>query len=97
MGRSAAGHNSANLSDTGLIVSNCINKQPPHWPVIVAIVETYAKDCAMTKRRWLIAAIETSKIEQPALPWQRGAKTKPAAFKHIQMHVAPRPKAIAAR
>ena len=51
----------------------------------------------MTKHRWLTAAIETSKKNHLALPWQRGAKARPAAFKHIQMHVAPRPKAIAAR
>ena len=49
------------------------------------------------KHRWLTAAIEASKTAQPALPWQRGARTRPAAFRHIQMHVAPRPKAIAAR
>jgi hypothetical protein len=51
----------------------------------------------MTKHRWLTAAIVASKTDHPALPWQRGTKTRPAAFKHIQMHVAPRPKAIAAR
>lgn len=48
-------------------------------------------------RRWLIAAIEASKTTDITLPWQRGAKTRPAAVRHIQMHVAPRPKAIAAR
>jgi len=51
----------------------------------------------MTKRRWLTAATVASKTDLPVLPWQRGAKTRPAAFRHIQMHVAPRPKAIAAR
>ena len=51
----------------------------------------------MTKRRWLTAATVASKTDLPVFPWQRGAKTRPAAFRHIQMHVAPRPKAIAAR
>ena len=49
------------------------------------------------KHYWLCAAIEASSRKHPPLPWQRGAKTRPAAFRHIQMHVAPRPKAIAAR
>lgn len=79
------------------IVSNSGNKHLPHCPVIVATVETYAGNHAMTKRRWLTAATVASKTDHPVLPWQRGAKTRPAAFKHIQMHVAPRPKAIAAR
>ena len=51
----------------------------------------------MTKRRWLIATIEASKATDLILPIARSKKTRPAAFKHIQMHVAPRPKAIAAR
>ena len=51
----------------------------------------------MTKRRWLVATIEASKTANLSLPWTRSSKTRPAAFKHIQMHVAPRPKAIAAR
>ena len=51
----------------------------------------------MTKRRWLMAAIETSKTVDVTLPWARTVKMRPAAFKHIQIHVAPRPKAAAAR
>ena len=51
----------------------------------------------MTKRRWLVAAIETSKAVDLILPWARTFKTRPAAFKHIQMHLAPRPMAVAAR
>lgn len=51
----------------------------------------------MTKRRWLAAAIEASKTADLILPWTRSTKTRPAAFKHIQMHLAPRPKAIAAQ
>lgn len=52
----------------------------------------------MTKqRRWLLSAIEASKTEDVCLPWQRGPKTRPLAFKHIQMQVAPKPKAAAAR
>ena len=51
----------------------------------------------MTKRRWLAAMIEASKTNRAALPWQRGTKIRPAAVKHIQMHVAPRPNAAAAR
>lgn len=51
----------------------------------------------MTKRRWLIAAIEASKTASTALPWQRGSKSRPAAVRHIQVHVAPRSKAVAAR
>ena len=51
----------------------------------------------MTKnRRWLTTAIETAKTTHLALPWQRSTKTRPAAFRHIQLHVAPKPKAIAA-
>lgn len=82
----------------GPIVSNFQNKHTPYWPVIVAKSTTSAKEPIMTKpRRWLAAAIESSKTTDLALPWQRAGKTRPAAFKHIQMHVAPKPKAIAAR
>ena len=49
------------------------------------------------QRRWLTSALAAAKTTDLTLPWQRGTKTRPAAFKHIQMHVAPRPKAIAAR
>ncbi len=49
------------------------------------------------QRRWLISTIEASKTIDLVLPWQRGAKVRPAALRHIQLHVAPRPKAIAAR
>lgn len=52
----------------------------------------------MTKqRRWLASAIEASKTKDLTLPWQRGSKARPAAFKHIQLHVAPKHTAIAAR
>lgn len=52
----------------------------------------------MTKqRRWLASAIEASKTKDLALPWQHGSKARPAAFRHIQMQVAPKPTAIAAR
>lgn len=80
-----------------MIVSVFANKTLPQWAVIVAKVDTSAKDFTMTKRRWLIAALQASQSPLPALPWQRGAKLRPAAFKHIQVHVAPRAKAIAAR
>ncbi|WP_158623179.1 hypothetical protein [Pseudorhodobacter sp. E13] len=50
----------------------------------------------MTKRRWLKSVIATSLEAQPALPFQRGNRRKPAAFKP-----APAPqnaqRAIAAR
>ena len=48
-------------------------------------------------RRWLISAIETSKSEDVILPWQLATKARPSAFKHLQMQVPPKPKAIAAR
>lgn len=48
----------------------------------------------MTKRRWLKSAIETSAQAQPALPFQRGSRRKPAAFKQIV--AAPAPQAAAA-
>jgi len=48
-------------------------------------------------RRWLIAAIEASKTVEPVLPWQRGPKLRPDAFKHIQIQIPPKPKAAAAR
>lgn len=52
----------------------------------------------MTKqRRWLMSAIEASKTEGVCMPWQRATKTRPLAFKHIQMQVAPKTKALAAR
>ena len=80
-----------------MIVSICSNKHWPQWPAIVAKSKTYEKDRIMTKRRWLVATIEASKATDLILPIARSKKTRPAAFKHIQMHVAPRPKAIAAR
>jgi hypothetical protein len=49
------------------------------------------------QRRWLASAIEASKTKDLILPWQRGSKARPAAFKHIQLQVAPRPAAVAAR
>ncbi len=35
----------------------------------------------MTKRRWLKSVIATSQEVQPALPFQRGNRRKPAAVK----------------
>jgi hypothetical protein len=75
-----------------------MNKHWPHSPVIVAKSKTLEGMCLMLKqRRWLIAAIEASKTTNMTLPWQRGEKMRPASLRHIQLHVAPRPKAIAAR
>lgn len=52
----------------------------------------------MTKsRRWLTSVIETSKTVDVNLPWQRAPKLRPTAFKHLQVHVPPKPKAAAAR
>ena len=51
----------------------------------------------MTKRRWLASAIEASKTADLTLPWARSTKKRPAALKHLQIHTAPRVKAIAAR
>lgn len=49
----------------------------------------------MTKEhRWLKSAIAASADAQPALPWQRGARRKPAAFKSAALA---KPAAIAAR
>lgn len=48
-------------------------------------------------RRWIISAIRTSKAADVTMPWQRSVKVRPAAVRHIQMQVAPRPKAAAAR
>lgn len=35
----------------------------------------------MTKRRWLKSVIAASQEQQPAMPFQRGNRRKPAAFK----------------
>jgi hypothetical protein len=35
----------------------------------------------MTKRRWLKSIIAASQEQQPAMPFQRGNRRKPAAFK----------------
>ncbi len=48
-------------------------------------------------RRWLTSVIDASRTADPILPWQRGSKVRPDAFKHIQMQVPPKPKAAAAR
>lgn len=48
-------------------------------------------------RRWLTAVIDASKTADLILPWQRGSKMRPSAFKHIQLQVPPKPKAAAAR
>ena len=47
----------------------------------------------MTKRRWLKSAITTSQQPQPALPFQRSQRSKPAAAKST----TPAPRAVAAR
>jgi hypothetical protein len=46
-----------------------------------------------TERRWLKSVIASSMDSVPALPFQRGAKRKPAAFKPVAMKTV----AIAAR
>ena len=50
----------------------------------------------MTKRRWLKSIITASQEQQPAMPFQRGNRRKPEAFKTA---AAPQsaPRAIAAR
>jgi len=50
----------------------------------------------MTKRRWLKSIITASQEQQPAMPFQRGNRRKPAAFKTT---TAPQtaPRAFAAR
>ncbi len=50
----------------------------------------------MTKRRWLKSIIATSQEAQPALPFQRGNRRKPAAFKSTTV-TQPAPRANAAR
>ncbi len=91
-------HISPKYHSIAAIVSFLANKHLPHCLVILARGKTSAKELIMPKqRRWLTAAIETSKTTDLTMPWQRGAKVRPAAFKHIQILVAPRPKAVAAR
>lgn len=46
------------------------------------------------ERRWLKSVIAASETQQAALPWQRGARRKPEAFKPAP---APQPRAQAAR
>lgn len=45
------------------------------------------------ERRWLKSVIAASETAQPAMPWQRGARRKPAAVKAT----TPAPRAQAAR
>lgn len=49
------------------------------------------------QRRWLTSVIAASKTADLTLPWQHGSKTRPLAFRHLQMLVPPKPKAAAAR
>ena len=37
----------------------------------------------MTKRRWLKSVIAASQEQQPAMPFQRGLRRKPEAFKAV--------------
>lgn len=48
-------------------------------------------------RRWILSAIETSKTVNVTMPWQQETKLRPVAFRHLQMQVPPKYKAIAAR
>lgn len=48
------------------------------------------------ERRWLKSVLAASLEPQIALPWQRGARRKPAAIKS-QAATAPKAQAIAAR
>jgi hypothetical protein len=45
----------------------------------------------MTKRRWMISAIFTSGRANPALPFQRAARSKPAAFQQRGADAKPKP------
>lgn len=50
----------------------------------------------MTKRRWLKSVIAASQEQQPAMPFQRGNRRKPATFKP-SMSAQNAPRAVAAR
>lgn len=50
----------------------------------------------MTKRRWLKSVIAASQEQQPAMPFQRGNRRKPEAFKTVSTAQAV-PRAMAAR
>ena len=47
------------------------------------------------ERRWIKSVIAASLEAQPALPWQRGTRRRPAAMKTAAAPIKPR--AIAAR
>jgi hypothetical protein len=49
----------------------------------VNATETEGSQVMKTERRWLKSIIAASTDSTPALPFQRGAKRKPAAFKLV--------------